>query len=496
MSTSTGGPMYLTLPRCCPLVFDKHNDSLRPSELCLLLLGDEPNRWNPEPRDHHEVLGSNFCSGCSDLSVALTSQWPLDYGQFRGGNQRIQRYLVRGIGRSAAKWHCVSNRLFSSIIDLWQHVLIEHLYIFSSSRFPFQADSGVIRQSDIDKGIASVCGRTLMGPIDMKASFQKAENEGLPDLSPGGRITITAHQINADGKLFFCKKKGGGPYFCGVDPTATGERFIPIPIEVNIPGANGRSDARAIDLPLVAKMPKDMLCTGGSDKQTCLIRFFRAADLLRDCPLPASQGAKAGPFGGCLAFTQKLGTVEDANPLPADADLYTEAIEALKLICFLSASSLNRTSLLTPYTSTVAKKVVPLNLTPNKRSLPRRQTQTPQLMVYPPVSRIANVTGSTPASTSFGTNLDGTGTTDNNGGNGHSNNVKPPSDTSTCRQGQSSNPNERSSYVPPKSPTTEGILYEIATGPLGQADTPKSAQKPKDLKPVIRRSQYVFRLSE
>ncbi|PLW38084.1 hypothetical protein PCASD_11783 [Puccinia coronata f. sp. avenae] len=337
-----------------------------------------------------------------------------------------------------------------------------------TARFPFQADSGVIRQGDIDKGTASVCGRTLMGPIDMKASFQKAESEGLPDLSPGGRITITAHQINAD---------GGGPYMCAVDPTATGERFIQIPVEVNIPGANGRSDARAIDLPLVAKMPKDMICTGGSDKQTCLIRCMN--------------GAKAGPFGGCLAFTQKPGTVDNANPLPADADMFSGVLESLK------QKAQNEQVTIMP----IAKKVIPLNLTPNRRSLTRRQTQTPQLMVYPPVSRIANVTGSTPASTTFGTNMDGSGPTDNNGGNGSINNTKQPTPAPAPVVAKGKAPNRlmrrQTSYVPAKSPTTEGILYEIATGPLGQADTPKSAQKPKDLKvSVTRRSQHILRLSE
>jgi hypothetical protein len=42
------------------------------------------------------------------------------------------------------------------------------------------------------------------------------------------------------------------------------------------------------------------------------------------------QGAKAGPFGGCLAFTQKPGTVDNANPLPADADMFSGVLESLK----------------------------------------------------------------------------------------------------------------------------------------------------------------------
>ncbi|KAA1070308.1 hypothetical protein PGT21_007797 [Puccinia graminis f. sp. tritici] len=341
-----------------------------------------------------------------------------------------------------------------------------------TARFPFQADSGVIRQGDIDKGLASVCGRTLMGPIDMKVAFQKAENEGLPDLAPGGRITITTHQINAD---------GGGPYSCAVDTGATGERFIPIPIEVNIPGANGRSDARAIDLPLVAKMPKDLICTGGSDKQTCLIRCLN--------------GAKAGPFGGCLAFTQKAGAADNATPLPSDADLFGPALEALKQ----KAQNDPQQVIVMP----IAKKVIPLNLSPTRRSLIERQTATPtgQLLVYPPVSRISTATGSTPASTSFGTNLDGSGLTDNNGGNGQTNNTKqpitPPPAGKAKAQRRLRRSESPSPWVPPKSPTNEGIQFEISTGPLGQADVPKQAQKPKDLPPrPVRRSQQVFQIPE
>ncbi|POW14365.1 hypothetical protein PSHT_07425 [Puccinia striiformis] len=348
-----------------------------------------------------------------------------------------------------------------------------------TARFPFQADSGVIRQGDIDRGTAShgYSSHNLQLP-------HSAENEGLPDLAPGGRITITTHQINAD---------GAGPYSCAVDTGATGEKFVPIPIEVNIPGANGRSDARAIDLPLVARMPSDMICTGGADKQTCLIRCMN--------------GAKAGPFGGCLAFTQKTGAAENANPLGPDADIYTPAIEALKQ---KAQDNQNQITIMP-----IAKKIIPLNLTPNRRSLVRRQApQGPQLMVYPPacqflltihvditVSRIANTSGTTPASTSFGTNLDGSGMNDNNGGNGSINNTKQPIQQTPppIAKGKASarlRRREAQGYVPAKTPTTEGTLFEIATGPLGQADVPKNAQKPKDLKVVQKRTQHVFQLDE
>ncbi|KAH9814170.1 secreted protein [Melampsora americana] len=152
-----------------------------------------------------------------------------------------------------------------------------------TARDPFQLDSAVIREEDIQKGIATVCGRTLIGgPVPMPESFQNAEKAGLPSVGPDGVIRLTGHQINAD---------GGGPYSCAVDYSATGLTFEPIPMTVNLPGRNGRSDARAIDLPIEATIPPGKTCTGGQDGQSCIVRCLN--------------GAKAGPFGGCLAFTQR-----------------------------------------------------------------------------------------------------------------------------------------------------------------------------------------------
>ncbi|CAH7673001.1 hypothetical protein BY996DRAFT_2385034 [Phakopsora pachyrhizi] len=160
-----------------------------------------------------------------------------------------------------------------------------------TARSPFQLDTAVIREEDISNGIASVCGRTLQGGvIPMPESFIKAENLGLPDVGPDGKLYITGHQINSD---------GGGPYSCAVDYTATGLNFDPVQMEVNIPGRNGRSDAKAADLPILATLPSGAKCTGGSDGQSCIVRCLN--------------GAKAGPFGGCLAFTQKTSASRNSN---------------------------------------------------------------------------------------------------------------------------------------------------------------------------------------
>ncbi|MBW0499806.1 hypothetical protein O181_039521 [Austropuccinia psidii MF-1] len=332
-----------------------------------------------------------------------------------------------------------------------------------TARFPFQADSGVVRQGEIESGYASVCGRTLMGPIDMTKAFEKAEREGLPDLAPGGRIVIKAHQINAD---------GGGPYSCAVDLGATGNNFQPIDIEVNIPGANGRSDARSIDLPLVAKMPDGAKCTGGVDGFTCLVRCLN--------------GAKAGPFGGCLAFTQKSGPPANSKPLPKDADLFSEVLAQLR------EAAKNEPVKVMP----IAKKIMPQNLSPERRrrSLPselsKRQQNAPQLLVWPTASRVTPTTqgNGTPAVTTFGTNLNvangfnGPGVSDNNGGNGHGPNQPPQAAAPKTKLRRTLNFKRQtvappSSYVATIKPTTEGILFEGATGPLGQADVPQNVRK-------------------
>ena len=72
------------------------------------------------------------------------------------------------------------------------------------------------------------------------------------------------------------------------------------------------------------------------------------------------QGAKAGPFGACLAFTQKASTPNDptpGNPPPSDVDYFSEALDVLK------QKAQNEPVTIMP----IAKKVVPVNLSMDKR---------------------------------------------------------------------------------------------------------------------------------
>lgn len=107
-----------------------------------------------------------------------------------------------------------------------------------------------------------------------------AQNGGtLPQVSAGGQITMTVHQVNGD---------GAGPYTCMMDASGAGTDWTPIQVAQNVPGNNGRSQARATDIPLVANIPAGTACTGtvAGQSNVCMVR----------CQNPA----RAGPFGGCV----------------------------------------------------------------------------------------------------------------------------------------------------------------------------------------------------
>ena len=64
---------------------------------------------------------------------------------------------------------------------------------------------------------------------------------------------MTVHQVNGD---------GAGPYECMIDATGQGTNWQPIEVTQQVPGNNGRSNARATDIPLKAAIPAGMQCTG------------------------------------------------------------------------------------------------------------------------------------------------------------------------------------------------------------------------------------------
>lgn len=103
----------------------------------------------------------------------------------------------------------------------------------------------------------------------------------LPQVSPGGEISMTVHQVNGD---------GAGPYTCMIDATGTGTQWTTMQVTTNIDGnRRGRNnDQEMMDLPLAAAIPAGQTCTGtvAGQENVCMVR----------CENPA----RAGPFGGCV----------------------------------------------------------------------------------------------------------------------------------------------------------------------------------------------------
>jgi hypothetical protein len=161
-------------------------------------------------------------------------------------------------------------------------------------RRPFQQDSSIIRDAEIQSGEASPCGRTLLGGVNQIASnVEEASSAGLPAMSANGQITMTLHQVNGD---------GAGPYTCEMSSDATGTDFVPATVITNVPGTNSRSRARAQDFPLVVQAAPGTTCTGGPNGDACIVRCRNAA--------------RAGPFGGCAVVTNPEAPAA-AAPAPA-----------------------------------------------------------------------------------------------------------------------------------------------------------------------------------
>ncbi|KAH9442109.1 hypothetical protein MJO28_014948 [Puccinia striiformis f. sp. tritici] len=156
---------------------------------------------------------------------------------------------------------------------------------------PALLDAAIIKDSEIQSGTASPCGRTIMsGKLDVKKSLDKSEDGGLPDVGQNGKIKLVAHVINP---------KGSGPFICGIDTNANGNTFATIPVTVNVP-ANAAAAGKPVDYSLEAQLPQGTKCQGGADGQTCIVR--------------CTNGNAGGPFGGCMAFTQMQGLFNDPAP--------------------------------------------------------------------------------------------------------------------------------------------------------------------------------------
>ncbi|KAF2262977.1 hypothetical protein CC78DRAFT_554279 [Lojkania enalia] len=165
-------------------------------------------------------------------------------------------------------------------------------------RNPFQQDATRFRNEGAD-----TCGETLAGGTnDVEAGTAQVmaiNGPTLPQVSAGGSLDMTLHQVNGD---------GAGPYTCMIDATGTGTQWTPIQVTQNIDGnRRGRNnDQNTMDLPLSVAIPADQTCTGTNAGQSnvCMVR----------CENPA----RAGPFGGCVPIQMAGGNTTAAAP-PAAA---------------------------------------------------------------------------------------------------------------------------------------------------------------------------------
>lgn len=147
-------------------------------------------------------------------------------------------------------------------------------------RRPFQADSTRFRGAS-----ANSVGETIgAGTNDAESGTAKVMDLAggtLPQITPGGSLQMTVHQVNAD---------GAGPFKCMINSDGTAQSWENIQVTTNVAGnQRGRNNAgSASDHPLVAAIPADQTCTGqvaGQDN-VCMVR----------CQNPAN----AGPFGGVV----------------------------------------------------------------------------------------------------------------------------------------------------------------------------------------------------
>jgi Egh16-like virulence factor len=140
----------------------------------------------------------------------------------------------------------------------------------SGSGLGFVPGSSGTSQADVTvfKG-TSVCGQTAAGGVNsISTGTQNILNQvggQLPQVTPGGSLSMTLHQVNGD---------GAGPYSCGISSDATGATFSNLQVTTQVPGTNGVSGASNKDFPLVVSMPAGLQCTGtvAGQSNVCLVR--------------------------------------------------------------------------------------------------------------------------------------------------------------------------------------------------------------------------------
>ncbi|KFA64493.1 hypothetical protein S40285_01085 [Stachybotrys chlorohalonatus IBT 40285] len=174
-----------------------------------------------------------------------------------------------------------------------------------TDREPFQQDATRFRGDAAD-----TFGETLAGgdnDVEKGTTAIMAETgDALPQITAGGELTMTIHQVNSD---------GAGPYTCMINADGTGADWQPLSVTQNVEGnARGRNrDGEMQDFPLVTAIPADQTCTGtaAGEENVCLVR----------CENPAN----AGPFGGIVPVQMAAPGAAPATPAAPAAPATTPA---------------------------------------------------------------------------------------------------------------------------------------------------------------------------
>lgn len=101
-------------------------------------------------------------------------------------------------------------------------------------RRPFQQDSTRFRGD-----AAETFGETLGGGDNQleagTAAIMAETGDSLPQVTQGGEVQMTLHQVNSD---------GGGPYTCMINADGTGTQWTNIQVTTTPPGRNSRNRVR------------------------------------------------------------------------------------------------------------------------------------------------------------------------------------------------------------------------------------------------------------
>lgn len=141
-----------------------------------------------------------------------------------------------------------------------------------TGRNPFQQDSTRFR-GDSAESFGETLGAGDNQPEAGTQTIMDLTGDQLPQVSQGGQLQMTVHQVNAD---------GAGPFTCMINSDGTGQQWTPIEVSQQVPGnERGRNrDGEETDFPLTAEIPAGQTCTGNVAGQDnlCMVRCENPAN--------------------------------------------------------------------------------------------------------------------------------------------------------------------------------------------------------------------------